>query len=85
MNVEKLDKKEGSKIKFDPLLVADEAGKDVKVGTPAVKGGTVGVTVLGAGRADKVTVIKYKSKTRYQRKAGHRQPFTAIRIDEIKA
>lgn len=85
LNVEKLDKKEGSKIKLDPLLVSDEVGKAVKVGTPTVKGASVSATVLETARADKVTVIKYKAKVRYQRKYGHRQPYTAIQINDIKA
>ncbi len=85
VRVEKLDAKDGSALKFDALLLADEAGKEVVVGKPAVKGAVVSATVVKTGRADKVTVIKFKAKTRYKRKAGHRQPFTEIRIEGIKA
>ncbi|MFC1639075.1 50S ribosomal protein L21 [Patescibacteria group bacterium] len=85
LKVEKLEAKEGDKLTFEPLLVADEKDKDAKVGTPKVAGAKVTATVLGEGRARKVTVVKYKPKVRYQRKAGHRQPFTEIKIEDIKA
>ncbi len=85
VRVEKLDAKDGSALKFDALLLADDTGKEVSVGKPTVKGASVSATVLRAGRADKVTVIKFKAKTRYKRKAGHRQPFTEIKIEGIKA
>lgn len=84
IRVEKLEAKEGSTLSFDALLVADEEGKEAKVGTPVVKGAKVSAKVTGAGRADKVTVVKYKAKVRYRRKAGHRQPFTQLLIEDIK-
>lgn len=85
LRVEKLDIAEGKTVKFDPLLVSSEDGGDVKVGTPAVKGASVSATVMGEGRGDKVIIIKFKSKVRYKRKAGHRQPYTSIRIEAIQA
>lgn len=85
LRVEKLEAKEGDELSFDALLVMNEDGKDVKVGTPTVKGAKVSAKVTGAGKADKVTIIKFHAKTRYKRKAGHRQPFTAVTIGSIKA
>jgi len=86
LRVEKLEVKDGAALKFDALLVADETGKDVKVGMPVVKNAIVSATVLvGFGRADKIRVIKYHAKARYKKVAGHRQQFTKIRIDGIKA
>lgn len=85
LRVEKLEVKDGDTLSFDPLLVMDENGKDVKVGAPSVKGASVAATVTGSGKADKVTIIKFHAKTRYKRKAGHRQPFTALKIGAIKA
>ena len=85
LHVEKLEAKEGDVLTFDPLLVTDEEGKDVKVGTPTVKGAIVSVKVEGEGREDKVLVVKFHAKTRYKRKNGHRQPFTALKIETIKA
>lgn len=85
LRVEKLDVKEGAKLKFDILLLGDDAGQEVKVGQPLVKGAAVEAEVVKHGRHDKVTIIKFHAKARYKRKAGHRQPFTEIRIGEIKA
>ena len=85
LRVEKLEVKEGDVLTFDVLLVADETGKDAKVGTPTVKGSSVSATVVSHGRAVKVDVIKFKPKIRYKRKAGHRQPYTELKIDSIKA
>lgn len=85
IKVEKLDKEIGKTVKFDPLLVADESGDNVKVGKPHVKGASVTAEVVGQGRAKKVSVIKYKAKVRYSRRAGHRQHFTELKIAEIKA
>jgi large subunit ribosomal protein L21 len=84
LEVEKLPEELGNTITFeDVLLVAD--GKDVKVGTPTVAKATVTAKVLDQGRSKKVTVIKYKAKTRYLRKKGHRQPFTKLQIEKISA
>jgi large subunit ribosomal protein L21 len=83
LKVEKLPVEEGKEVKFDEvLLIADEKGKDVQVGTPTVSGKVTG-KVLEQGRAPKVDVIKFKSKTRYKRKYGHRQPFTKVQIEKI--
>ncbi len=85
LKIEKLDAEEGKKLTFEPLLVADESDKDAKVGTPTVAGAKVTATVLGEGRGRKVEVVKYKPKIRYKKKAGHRQHYTEILIDDIKA
>lgn len=85
LKVEKLAAKDGETVNFEALLVADESGKDAKVGKPIVKGASVVAKVLNQGRADKVTVIKFKNKIRYKRKAGHRQQFTALKVEAIKA
>lgn len=83
LKVEKLDLEPGASLALDCLLVSDETGNDVKVGTPLVPGGKVTATVLAQGRADKISVIKYKRKVRYRRNVGHRQPFTEIQIEKI--
>lgn len=83
LTIEKLDKKDGDSLSFDALLVSDD--KDVRVGTPTVSGAKVEATVLESGRAKKVSVIKYKPKSRYRRNVGHRQPYTKIKIEKINA
>ncbi len=73
----------GSKLELVPLLVADEEGKAVKVGTPTVAGAKVTCSVMEHGRDEKVLVVKYKPKSRYRRHVGHRQPFTMLKIEKI--
>lgn len=85
LRVEKLEVAEGDILSFDPLLIADEAGGEAKVGSPSVKGAKVSAKVLSHGREDKVTIIKFKAKVRYKRKAGHRQHYTELKIENIAA
>ncbi len=65
------------------MLGADEAGDDVQVGTPLLEGAKVKAEVLTHGRGDKLYVYKFKAKSNYRRKKGHRQAFTEVRITEI--
>jgi len=82
LQVEALDAEPGTAVTLDRvLLVAD--GENVTVGAPVVKGASVQATVVRHGRGKKVIVFKYKSKAHYRRKRGHRQNFTALRIDKI--
>lgn len=83
LNVEKLAGEVGAKLMFEPLLVADENGDNVEIGTPTVAGKKVEVEIVAHGRDKKVVIIKYRRKTRYRRKAGHRQPFTKIKVGKI--
>lgn len=85
LRVEKLEAAPGTGLDLDALLVMDDEGQDVKVGAPIVAGAKVKATVKGQGRADKVTVIKFHAKTRYKRKAGHRQQFTELLIGSVNA
>ncbi len=85
LKVEKLPLEAGSSVEFDVLLISDEDGSDTNVGTPTVGGVKVKATVLEQGRAEKVSVIKYKRKVRYRRNVGHRQPFTKLKIEQIAA
>ena len=80
LKIEKLEKNQGDKIKFETLLIADE--KDVQIGKPSL-GEQVSAEVLEQGRDKKITVVKFKSKTRYTRHNGHRQPFTKVKISSI--
>ena len=82
IKVEKLPGKEGSAIKFDTLLTTDEKGTKVDVGKPLLKSKVEG-KILKQDKAKKLIVIKFKSKTRYTRRIGHRQPFSLIEIEKI--
>ena len=81
--VEKLDAKEGDTITFDQVLLV--GGEKTKVGAPYVKGASVKATVEKQGKAKKIIVFKYKPKTTYHKKQGHRQPYTRVKIEEIIA
>lgn len=82
IKVEKLNVNEEGNFNFnDILLVADD---EVKIGTPKVEGAKVTARILKQGRTRKVIVFHYHSKTRYKKKAGHRQHFTEVEILEIK-
>ena len=85
LKIEKIDAEVGKKIDFDKiLLIAQEDGKDTKIGTPYVDGIKVSAEVLEQGRDKKVRVVKYKRKIRYKKVFGNRQHFTKIKIGEIK-
>lgn len=82
LKIEKLETEVGANIKFDTLLVAEADGSAVEIGKPSV-GEKVEAKVVEHGKSDKVSVIKYKNKTRYKRNVGHRQPYTKIEITNI--
>ena len=85
LKIEKIDGEfnAGDKVTFDEVLLVAQGDK-VSVGTPTVEGATVTAEYVQGGRADKITVIKYKAKSRYFKKRGHRQPFTEVKISAIK-
>ena len=63
------------------LMIAD--GDAVKVGTPLVAGAKVTATVIAHGRGEKIRIFKMRRRKHYQKRQGHRQNFTEIRIDAI--
>jgi large subunit ribosomal protein L21 len=84
LRIEKIPGEVGSKVTFDRvLMVAD--GENVRVGQPVIEKAAVLASIVEQDKAKKILVFKYKRRKRYRRKAGHRQPFTAIRIDGIEA
>ncbi len=83
IRVEKLGVEAGETFKFDQVLLV--SGDDVKVGNPTVKGATVEADVIGDVKGKKVIVYKYKRKTGYHKKNGHRQQYTAVKITKINA
>ena len=83
IRVEKLGVEAGAEVVFDQVLVV--SGDEVKVGDPTVAGATVTATAVGEGKAAKVIVYKYKRKTGYHKKNGHRQAYTKVKIEKINA
>ena len=84
ITIEKLDVAAEGTVSFDEVVTVVKDG-DVKVGTPLVDGAKVTGTVLEHGKAKKILVFKYKAKSNYRRRQGHRQPFTKVRIEKIEA
>ena len=82
IRVEKLGVDAGQSVTFDQVLVVSNDA-ELKIGTPVVDGASVTATVVKEGKAKKVIVYKYKPKTGYHKKNGHRQYYTAVRINKI--
>lgn len=83
ITIEKLGVEAGENVTFDQVLAV--SGDEMKVGNPTVSGATVEASVVKEGRAKKVIVYKYKRKTGYHKKNGHRQPYTRVKIEKINA
>ena len=81
--IEKLNNEAGSNIAFDKILAI--GGESMTVGNPIVSGAKVSGTILDHGKSKKVVVFKYKAKKNERKKQGHRQQYTKVQIDEIKA
>ncbi len=81
--VEKLEAEAGDKVTFDQVVLV--GGEETKVGTPLVEGASVEATVETQGRGKKVTIFKYRRRKDSHSKQGHRQPYTKLTIDSIKA
>lgn len=76
--------KEGDKLVFDNVLLVDDGTSQTSIGTPFIKGASVSATLKKIGRYKTIDVIKYKQKSRYFKKNGHRQPYFEVTIDSIK-
>ena len=83
IKVEKLGAAAGETVTFDQVLVVNDGS--LKVGNPTVNGASVSASVVEEGRFRKVIVYKYKNKSGYHKKNGHRQAFTKVKIDKINA
>lgn len=82
LRIEKIPGEVGSQVTFDKvLMVAD--GDNVRLGQPLLEKASVLASIVEQDKAKKIIVFKYKRRKRYRRKQGHRQPYTAIRIDGI--
>ena len=83
LRLEKIEVATGEKVDFDEvLLVAD--GDKINIGQPLVKGAKVMAEVVSHGRADKVTIIKFRRRKHSMKRQGHRQWYTEVKITGIK-
>lgn len=78
--VEKLDKKPGEIIEFNEIMMVGQ-----KIGNPFVSGASVSAKVVKHGKGKKIRIIKFKSKKHHLKRQGHRQPYTQLVIESIKA
>ena len=82
LKVEKLAGEVGDNVSFDKILMFSD-DENVNIGTPLLEDVTVNGHIVEQGKAKKIIVFKYKRRKRYRRKQGHRQQFTAVKIDSI--
>ena len=82
ITIEKLDVEAGAEVAFDEVLLV--SGDSVKIGQPTVAGAKVTGKVLEQGKGAKSPIFKYKAKSNYRRRQGHRQPFTKVQIEKIE-
>ena len=83
IKVEKLGVEAGGSVTFDQVLAVNNG--ELTIGCPTVAGATVTATVEKEGKGKKVIVYKYKRKSGYHKKNGHRQAYTQVKIDKINA
>jgi large subunit ribosomal protein L21 len=83
LRVEKIDGDVGDSISFDRVLLVSD-GEKVTVGQPVVEDAAVKGRIVEQGKAKKILVFKYKRRKRYRRMQGHRQRYTAVKIDSIE-
>jgi len=83
IKIEKINQETGKEIVFDEVLLVVNNQDKVKIGTPLVEGAQVKGKVVSQGQSKKITILKYRPKKRYQKKKGHRQPFTEVEISKI--
>lgn len=84
IKIEKINKNAGDKAIFDKvLLTANADGTSVNIGAPYIEGATVEADVIEEARDRKVEIVKYKRKTRYRRRQGHRQEYTKVKISKV--
>ncbi|MEK7613871.1 MAG: 50S ribosomal protein L21 [Patescibacteria group bacterium] len=84
LTVEKFGKdlKKGDKVSFENVLLTDD-GKSTSVGMPELKGEKVDAEVIAVGKGEKKVVLRYKAKSNYKKKKGHRQPFVKVKITSV--
>lgn len=83
LKVEKIvGSKAGSTVKFDKVLLTDD-GSNTQVGAPFIEGAAVTAEIVAEGRHQTVRVIKYRPKSRYFKKRGHRQEYTEVKVTSL--
>jgi len=84
LRIEKISGDVGATVSFDKVLMFSD-GEKIRVGNPLIDGISVNGHIVEQDKAKKILVFKYKRRKNYRRKQGHRQPYTAVKIDSITA
>ncbi len=84
LRIESVKGKIGSDISFDNVVMFSD-GENVKIGQPNVDDVAVRGRIISQSKSKKIIVFKYKKRKGYRRKYGHRQPYTAVLIEELKS
>jgi large subunit ribosomal protein L21 len=84
LKIEQIPADIGAEITLDQVLAVGE-GESIQFGAPLVSGASVKATVISQGRHDKVKIFKMRRRKHYQKRAGHRQNYTEVRIEAINA
>lgn len=72
----------GDTVVFDKVLMIDD-GTTTTVGTPYIAGAKVEIELVAEGKGKKINILKYKSKSRYKRRVGHRQQFVKVKVGKV--
>ena len=83
LRLEKISGDVGSAVRFDQVLMVGD-GEDIQIGQPVLDNVAVKGSIVDQGKAKKILVFKYKKRKRFRRKQGHRQQYTAVKIDSIE-
>jgi len=84
LRIEKIPGDVGNPVSFDSILMYSD-GENTVLGTPMVENAVVKGHIVEQDKERKIVVFKYKRRKRVRRKIGHRQPYTAVRIDQIES
>jgi large subunit ribosomal protein L21 len=84
IEVERIDGEVGAQVELNRVLMVTGDDGTSTFGSPALDGATVTAEVVEQGKGPKIIVFKYKNKTRYRRKTGHRQQLTRLRIGDVR-
>ena len=83
IEIDKTDEVAGASLTLPVVMLVD--GEKVTAGADALAKATVTAEVLGATKGPKITIPKYKNKTGYRKRQGHRQKYTQVKVTDIKA
>lgn len=82
IKIPSLDSEPGAKVTFDRVLLTSDGNK-VQAGQPMVKGAKVTAEVVRHGKGNKIRIYRFARRAGYRRHAGHRQPFTEVKIADV--